>query len=96
MATRFAAGSATALPALLSTIPSLPRPVLARLVESIIAHLDEVDGDDDLEDGDVDYCTASEDRGSYGRNARFPEHDARMEGDADEDCERWHQPVSLN
>lgn len=35
---------------MLSTIPSLPRAVLARLVETMIDRMDEIDGDPDLED----------------------------------------------
>jgi hypothetical protein len=34
---------------LLSSIPSLPRPALARLVERAIDHMDQQDGDADLE-----------------------------------------------
>lgn len=48
-------GGARALPIdlLLSAIPSLPRHVLDRLVERAIDHLDQLDGDPDLEgDGD--------------------------------------------
>jgi len=37
------------LDVLLSTIPSLPRPVLARLTTRLIEHLDEIDGDPDFE-----------------------------------------------
>lgn len=33
-------------------IPSLPRPLLCRLVARAIEHLDEMDGDPDLEDDD--------------------------------------------
>ena len=39
------------LGAMLATIPSLPRPILDRLVARMIDRLDEMDGDDDLEDG---------------------------------------------
>jgi hypothetical protein len=49
------AHTATPLDVLLSSIPSLPRPMLARLVERAIEHLDAVDGDPDIEpedDGD--------------------------------------------
>lgn len=46
-------GGATALPldALLATIPSLPRPVLARLVTRMIDRMDELDPDPDAEAG---------------------------------------------
>ena len=47
-------GRASALPldALLASIPSLPRPLLARLTARLIEHMDELDGDPDLEDGE--------------------------------------------
>ena len=47
-------GGARALPLnlLLSTLPSLPRPMLARLVTAAIDQMDELDGDADLEDDD--------------------------------------------
>lgn len=48
-------GSVSALPlaAALAFIPSLPRPVLARLVERAIERLDELEGDPDLEDSEA-------------------------------------------
>ena len=47
-------GSAPALPlsVALSVIPSLPRPLLARLVARAIERLDEIDGDCDVEEDD--------------------------------------------
>lgn len=36
---------------MLAAIPSLPRPMLTRLVDHMIDYLDELDGDSDLEDG---------------------------------------------
>lgn len=46
----------------LSVIPSLPRPVLERLVQRIIDHLDDMDGDNDVEpNGDEGDYTGSED-----------------------------------
>ena len=50
-------GGATALPlgAMLATIPSLPRPILARLVARMIERMDEQDGDPDLEDAREDW-----------------------------------------
>lgn len=50
-------GGASALPLslALSVIPSLPRPLLSRLVARAIERLDELDGDPDLEDcGDAE------------------------------------------
>lgn len=40
------------LSAALSIIPSLPRPLLSRLVTRAIERLDEIDGEPDLEDDD--------------------------------------------
>jgi hypothetical protein len=53
-------GSASALPLAdaLAIIPSLPRPLLSRLVARSIERLDEMDGDPDLED-----ATNAEDEG---------------------------------
>jgi hypothetical protein len=47
-------GRASALPlsAALAIIPSLPRPLLSRLVARAIERLDEIDGDPDLEPDD--------------------------------------------
>lgn len=45
---------------LLRTLPSLPRPLLARLTERMIERLDEMDGDTDLEP-EEDRCTAGDD-----------------------------------
>ncbi len=62
MATRATPGApASTLPldVLLATIPSLPRPILARLTARLIDTLDELDGDPDLEDDDPD--TSAED-----------------------------------
>lgn len=42
--------TAPTVAALLATIPSLPRPVLSRLVANMIDRLDDLDGDPDLED----------------------------------------------
>jgi hypothetical protein len=44
-------GRASALPlsTVLASIPSYPRPVIERLVVRLIEHLDEQDGDSDLE-----------------------------------------------
>ncbi|MEC7819195.1 MAG: hypothetical protein VX454_11110 [Pseudomonadota bacterium] len=47
------------------------------------------------EDSDSDYCEASDDRGSSGPNALFRGFVAAKQIEFEEDCERWHQPVSL-
>lgn len=54
-------GRASALPlsAVLASIPSYPRPVVERLIASMIDHLDDEDGDPDLED-----ATNAEDEGT--------------------------------
>ena len=51
---------------------------------------------DPSEDGDSDYCEASDDRGSSGPNALFRGFVSHKQLDFEDDCERWHQPVSLN
>jgi hypothetical protein len=52
MATR--AHEKAPLDVLLMALPSLPRPVLSRLVARAIDYLDEIDGDPDFEDSDED------------------------------------------
>jgi hypothetical protein len=61
MATRFHQPAPLPLDALLATIPSLPRPVLSRLVARMIEHIDGLDPDPDVEDSDVDRCPAGDD-----------------------------------
>lgn len=67
MATRAISGGASAPPfppldVLLSAIPSLPRPVLARLTERMIDRMDEIDPDADVEaNGDEEDGTFAED-----------------------------------
>lgn len=53
---------------LLSAIPSLPRPILARLTQRLIDRLDEIDPDPDMEDGDSDCCNAGDDKGTRRRH----------------------------
>jgi hypothetical protein len=48
------AGGSAPLDQLLSTIPSLPRPLLDRLVARMIEHLDDLDGDADHEEPDLE------------------------------------------
>lgn len=57
MATRFNQGAAHAAPTipldiLLSVLPSLPRPVLARVTMRLIDHMDTLEDDPDLEEDD--------------------------------------------
>lgn len=63
------------LEAALAVLPTLPRPVLSRLVTRMIEHLDEQDGDPDLEDDDPaggnvedegELASDGEDRGTGG------------------------------
>ena len=49
-----AANHSAPLATLLAAIPSLPRPLLSRLVQQMIDRLDDMDGDCDLEDSDAD------------------------------------------
>lgn len=49
------------LEALLTVIPSLPRPALARLVQKAIDRMDDIDADPDREDDDADHCLAGDD-----------------------------------
>jgi hypothetical protein len=62
---------------MLAAIPSLPRPMLTRLVDQMIDRLDELDGDADKEDnGDaepVDEREADEEYGLAGSSA-LPRH----------------------
>lgn len=68
-------GGASALPILLATIPSLPRPILSRLVARMIDQLDELDGDPDLEDSDEDESVEDDPEGFD------PEEDCCLAGD---------------
>lgn len=74
-------GGASALPLslALSVIPSLPRPMLSRLVARAIDRLDEMDGDPDLEDDDP----IEEDDHSGGNVDDVPHDDA---GESEPDC----------
>lgn len=49
------------LEALLTVLPSLPRPALARLVQKAIDRMDEMDTDPDREDDDPEHCLAGDD-----------------------------------
>lgn len=66
MASRPFEGGASALPdlaAMFAVIPSLPRPLLARLTARLIDRMDEIDGDPDLEDDDPDSSVEDDPRG---------------------------------
>lgn len=55
MATQVSGGaSALPLDAALAILPSLPRPVLSRLVTRMIERLDEIDGDADCDEDDAE------------------------------------------
>lgn len=49
------------LETLLTVIPSLHRPALARLVQKAIDRMDDIDGDLEREDDDADHCLAGDD-----------------------------------
>lgn len=67
----FTSPSSLPLSAVLASIPSWPRPVVQRLVTRLIDHLDDEDGDPDLED-----ATNAEDEGitwsAASRDGDFP------------------------
>lgn len=69
----------------LNIIPSLPRPLLSRLVARAIERLDEIDGDPDMEDGE---CLQSfiDDRGRTPRDRRFEVYSTEDDEDDTEDC----------
>ncbi|MDB5583359.1 MAG: hypothetical protein JWR80_8535 [Bradyrhizobium sp.] len=83
-------GGATALPlpVMLATIPSMPRPILARLVARMIDRIDEIDGDTDREaNGDeLDGSMAEDD--FHGQNTNWMGYpgDPGDAEDGDEDC----------
>lgn len=58
-----AKGAASTLPLdlILDAIPSLPRPLLSRMVQKMIDRLDQMDGDPDLEPGDDDHSGGEDD-----------------------------------
>jgi hypothetical protein len=57
------------LAAALAVIPSLPRPLLNRIVERAIEHMDQIDGDPDFEDNHDQEAI----------DEREPEHDAEID-----------------
>ena len=54
-----------ALSTLLATLPSLPRPILARLAARMIDRLDDIDGDADMEDAREDDEDGHDREGAY-------------------------------
>jgi hypothetical protein len=77
----------------LSAIPSLPRPILERLAQSIIDRLDDMDGDNDLEpNGDEQDGNRCEDdeMHHYGDSSGCPI------ADPPEDCRRNLPPPSYD
>lgn len=58
-----AKGAALTLPLdlILDTIPSLPRPLLSRMVQKMIDRLDQMDADSDLEPEDTDHSGGEDD-----------------------------------
>lgn len=89
----------------LSVIPSLPRPLLSRLVTRAIEHLDDLDGDADLEDDSEDYGGDEGEpdfrrRRRHRRNESGPgcaiadpgEEDDYREDSHDAEIETWSHP----
>ena len=89
MATRRDEGGASApsipLDMLLSAIPSLPRSVLDRLTAQLIDHLDEMDGDPDLEDSETG-CPWVDERGQWCGPGPIPDGPWYEDDEAEEDC----------
>lgn len=77
---------AVPLSAMLATIPSLPRPVLARLTARMIERLDEMDGAPD-DEAEVDRCNASDDAMKAGSSPGYAQLDRYTAGDALEEDE---------
>lgn len=77
---------------------SLPadRPTIEAVIEFLIDQLDRMDGDIDLEDGDVDRCSANDDDLTFDP-LRWQELPGDID-DAEEDseCEDSLQPLTLN
>lgn len=81
-------GGAKALPLdlLLSSIPSLPRHVLDRLVEQAIDRLDELDGDSDFE-LEEDCCDAADDDVRAGVAPAYRQYHQPERPGSDDDAE---------
>ncbi len=84
------------LDALLSALPSLPRPLLSRLVARAIERLDEIDGEADLE-ADSDDCGHDEAEPDFRKRRRHRRNEsgagcaiADPGGGADDDAEPEH------
>lgn len=77
MATHLHGGSASALPlaTALAIIPSLPRPLLSRLVARAIERLDEIDGDPDMEE-DTEDCGHDEGEPDFRKRRRYRRNEA--------------------
>lgn len=74
--------NAELFPATLMDLLASPRAQIEAAIESLIAHLDAMDGDPDLEP-EVDCCSAHDDIGTGGEFARFLGDDGQP-GDADD------------
>lgn len=86
-----AAPAAVPFDVLLATIPSLPRPFLAKLTQRLIDRLDDLDGDTDIEPngdeldgtgGEDDFADRTRMHGSW-HGAGCPISDPPEDGDAD-------------
>jgi hypothetical protein len=86
---------------MLAAIPSLPRPMLTRLVDQMIDRLDELDGDADEEDnGDAEPIDEREAEEEYGLVAGSPlsrpRPSALSRHCVDTIPARWHLSISTD
>ena len=88
MASHAPAYRATPLDALLAAIPSLPRPILARLTSRMIERMDELDGDSDNEP-EEDRCEAGDDEMRSGVSPGYRWCAVTTRCGSDDDAEPW-------
>ncbi|GEM71119.1 hypothetical protein SAQ01S_08850 [Sphingomonas aquatilis NBRC 16722] len=80
---------------MLAAIPSLPRPMLARLVDQMIDRLDEMDGDaDDEDNGDAEHIDEREPDEECGLVAGLPIPSALDRQTADSIPAGWRLSIS--
>lgn len=86
--------------AMLAAIPSLPRPMLERVVASMIDHLNALDGDWDAEDGDEDHCICGDDDikadSLFGRGDGYPGDPDDAEDSYDRELTDEREPCPIN
>jgi hypothetical protein len=86
MASRAPAYRTAPLDVLLASVPSLPRPILARLTARMIDRLDELDGDAD-DEPEEDRCDAGDDEIAAGVAPAFRSWPMRSRPGDDDDAE---------